>query len=165
MPAVSRFLMTVLVATTLVGCGGSSTSVASPTPTSQPTASSNATPTDPTPTPSTAAKTILSTDGCHFAWQMLYRISSKGLKWSNSEITDEEFAKILKEDGSDYLLAATADATGASLAWLEENRTKLSQARVLLIDGAAYDDVSTLFVDAVQNVSDGMDIYCAGYKE
>jgi hypothetical protein len=96
---------------------------------------------------------------------MLGRISASGLQWSNNEITDEEFAKSLKDDGIDYLLAATAEATGDALTWLEENRVKLSQARVLLIDTADYENVSILVVDAVTTVSDKMDFYCAGYSE
>jgi hypothetical protein len=96
---------------------------------------------------------------------MLYRISTSGLQWSNNEITDEEFAKSLKDDGIDYLLAATAEATGETLTWLEEGRVELSQARVLLVDSADYENVSILVVDAVTKVSDKMDLYCAGYSE
>jgi hypothetical protein len=92
--------------------------------------------------------------------------STAALDWSNSTITDDDFVKILQDDVIDDLTAAqfSAETTEVTV-WLEKNIVRMKQARVTLIETYNYDRVSNLVVKALTNLSEGMDVYCAGYSQ
>ena len=120
----------------------------------------------PSATEAPTQTTILAESGCRNVWEVLGDGSTAALDWSNSTITDDDFVKILQDDVIDDLTAAqfSAETTEVTV-WLEKNIVRMKQARVTLIETYNYDRVSNLVVKALTNLSDGMDVYCAGYSQ
>ena len=137
----------------------------SPSVTSEPQSTSTPEP-QPSATEAPTQTTILAESGCRNVWEVLGDGSTAALDWSNSTITDDDFVKILQDDVIDDLTAAqfSAETTEVTV-WLEKNIVRMKQARVTLIETYNYDRVSNLVVKALTNLSDGMDVYCAGYSQ
>ena len=142
--------------------GGGETSVPTVAPTEM-----TATPTPaPTATPTPTQTTILAESGCRNVWEAIGDGSSATIDWGDSIITDDDLVKVLQDDVIDDLTVAQYIAeTVVVKDWLQESIVKMKQARVTLIETYNYNKVSNLIVKALLNLSEGMDVYCAGYTQ